>query len=95
MQTPSNAARGVSHVLVDLVQGLLADNGSQRPIAMNARLSDLGVTSIQMVSLMLSIESEFQVTIPPAEITPENFHSIDAISEMLGRIAFADHRAAG
>ena len=64
--------------LISLVEQLLG-----RPFdgeyALDQRLSDLGLSSIKMVSLMLAIEAEFQVMIAQNDITPENFHSIIAI----------------
>jgi acyl carrier protein len=59
------------------------------PAATAVQLSDLGVGSLKMVNLMLAIELEFDVTIPPGDITPENFHSIETIEAMLGRLLAA------
>lgn len=74
-------------VLVELVQRMLAENGSARPISLTTRLADMGVTSIQMVTLMLAIEAQFNLTIAPSEITPENFLSISSIATLIERIA--------
>jgi acyl carrier protein len=74
--------------LISLVEQLLA-----RPLdgeyALEQRLSDLGLSSIKMVSLMLAIEAEFQVMIGQSDITPENFHSIIAIESLLLRLQTA------
>ena len=53
----------------------------------DAQLSDLGMSSLKMVNLMLSVESEFDIMIPQADITPENFHSVASIAAMVARIA--------
>ena len=69
--------------LIGLVQQLLASGAQSRPISLTMRLADLGVASIQMVHLMLAVEAEFNLTIPQADITPENFHSIDSIAALI------------
>ncbi|MBV9723757.1 MAG: acyl carrier protein, partial [Gammaproteobacteria bacterium] len=51
-----------------------------------ARLSELGMSSIKMVNLMLAVETEFDLTIPQADITPENFRSVASIEALLARL---------
>ena len=53
----------------------------------NARLSELGMSSIKMVNLMLAIEVEFNLTIPQAEITPDNFESIVSVEQLVRRLS--------
>lgn len=55
------------------------------PFPLEQQLSELGLNSVKMVNLMLSIELEFDITIPQHEITPENFHSLGAIARLLTR----------
>ena len=50
------------------------------------RLTDLGISSIQMVQLMLAVEAAFDLTIPAIEITPENFNSIGSIAALILRL---------
>jgi acyl carrier protein len=61
--------------------------GANRPLAVDARLAELGISSIKMVGLMLALEAEFNIAIAQAEITPENFASIASIEAMLDRIS--------
>ena len=75
--------------LLALVRKAMGASGATRPIAVDARLSELGISSIKMVGLMLAIEAEFDITIAQSEITPENFASIASIEAMLDRIAAA------
>ena len=49
------------------------------------QLSDLGVSSLKMVNLMLAVELEFDIAIPQSDITPENFHSVAAIQTLVVR----------
>jgi len=77
--------------LVTLVEDILARNASgetsgRREIPIDGNLIDIGMTSVDMVSLMLAIEAEFDVMIPPTEITPENFRSIATIEALLSRL---------
>jgi hypothetical protein len=38
---------------------------------------------MDMVNLMLGVEAEFDFTIPQAEITPENFQSVETQQRMI------------
>jgi acyl carrier protein len=49
-------------------------------------LREAGLTSLDMVSLVLSVESEFDIKIPECEITPRNFRSIATIETLIGRL---------
>ena len=69
-----------------LIRQILGAAGGARPMPIDARLSDLGMTSIKMVKLMLAIEVEFNLAIPQADITPENFESIASVEAMLNRL---------
>jgi acyl carrier protein len=75
--------------LLALVRKAIGAAGAARPLAVDARLADLGISSIKMVGLMLALEAEFNVTIAQAEITPENFASIASMEAMLDRITAA------
>jgi acyl carrier protein len=72
--------------LLTLVRKAMGTPGATRPLAVDARLPELGISSIKMVGLMLAIEAEFDITIAQSEITPENFASIASIEAMLERI---------
>lgn len=55
------------------------------PFPMERQLSDLGVSSLKMVNLMLAVETAFGIEIPQADITPDNFHSVEAIERLVTR----------
>ena len=69
--------------IVALVQAILAQNALPTELDPDARLVDAGLTSMDMVSLMLSVEAEFDFTIPQGEITPENFQSVETLRQMV------------
>lgn len=75
--------------LLGLVRRILGPSATNRPLPIDARLSELGVSSIKMVSLMLAIETEFDLTIPQSEITPENFASLATVELLIMRIGGA------
>jgi acyl carrier protein len=53
------------------------------PFPVETQLSDLGVTSLKMVNLMLAVEVEFDIAIPQSDITPENFQSLGSIQALV------------
>lgn len=69
--------------IVKLVAGILAQNSLSAAVTPAARLVDIGLTSMDMVNLMLGVEAEFDFTIPQAEITPENFQSVETLLRMV------------
>ena len=72
--------------LISLIRQILGQAGGARPMPIDARLSDLGMSSIKMVKLMLAIEVEFNFAIPQTDITPENFESIASVEAMLSKL---------
>jgi acyl carrier protein len=69
--------------IVALVQAILAQNDIVAEIQPDARLVDAGLTSMDMVNLMLGVEAEFDFTIPQDQITPENFQSVETLERMV------------
>jgi acyl carrier protein len=72
----------VQQRIVALVKRILQQNAIAAEVHPESLLVDVGLTSMDMVNLMLGVEAEFDFTIPQSEITPENFQSITAL-EML------------
>jgi acyl carrier protein len=73
----------VRNRIVALVKAILDQNVIAADIRAEARLVDIGLTSMDMVNLMLGVEAEFDFTIPQAEITPENFQSVETLERMV------------
>jgi acyl carrier protein len=77
---------GVGEQLIALVKHLIgADSAHPDPFPVEQQLSDLGISSLKMVNLMLAVELEFDIAIPQGDITPENFHSVAAIKALVVR----------
>ena len=72
--------------LLDLVGQILGKPDAAATLPVEARLSDLGMSSIKMVNLMLAVESQFDVTIPQKEITPDNFRSVATVEALVVRL---------
>lgn len=72
--------------LLKLVSQILGKNSITRPVSIDDELTQTGLSSIDMVNLMLAVEAEFDIIIPDFEITPENFRSILSIEALIVRI---------
>ncbi|MDA9422893.1 MULTISPECIES: phosphopantetheine-binding protein [Bradyrhizobium] len=73
----------VRNRIIKLVKGILEQNSLTADVTPQAKLVDIGLTSMDMVNLMLGVEAEFDFTIPQSEITPENFQSVETLERMI------------
>ena len=78
-----NCSANVQGRILALVKAILEQNSIAAEVGAESRLVDVGLTSMDMVKLMLGVEAEFDFTIPQAEITPENFQSIKTLELMI------------
>jgi acyl carrier protein len=69
--------------LLALVKSILEQNAITAPLSPATLLVDVGLTSMDMVNLMLAVEAEFDFTIPQSEITPENFQSVETLNRLV------------
>jgi acyl carrier protein len=49
-------------------------------------LGDVGFTSLEMVNVMLAVETAFDLMIPAGDITPGNFKTAASIAAMIARL---------
>jgi acyl carrier protein len=68
---------------------LLIKRGNTRTPLPDENLRHAGLTSLDMVNLMLSIEAEFGIEIPQSAMTPDNFETIRAIEALVSATAEA------
>jgi acyl carrier protein len=73
----------VQNRVLALVQSILEQNAITAEVNPESLLVDVGLTSMDMVNLMLGVEAEFDFTIPQSEITPENFQSVHTLQRMI------------
>jgi acyl carrier protein len=72
--------------VISVVQKLLTERSISRTIDPGSDLRDAGLTSMDMVNLVLAVESEFDLMVPETSITPANFRSVAAISSLVGAL---------
>jgi acyl carrier protein len=83
-QADGASASALAQVLV-LIDPVLARKG--RPAASaDQDLREAGLSSLDTVNLMLAVEGAFDLFIPEAEMTPENFRSARAIAGLVERL---------
>ena len=76
--------------IVALVKGILEQSAIAEEVTPSAKLVDIGLTSMDMVNLMLGVEAEFDFMIPQDQITPENFQSVETLERLVaGQLAQA------
>jgi len=78
---PANA--NVESRLLALVKSILDQNAITAQLTPATLLVDVGLTSMDMVNLMLAVEAEFDFTIPQSDITPENFQSVETLNALV------------
>jgi acyl carrier protein len=72
-----------------IVATLVAKRAGPTHIAADQNLTDAGLTSLDMVGLMLAIEDAFDIEIPQRRMTPANFRTIAAIEALVSTVAMA------
>jgi acyl carrier protein len=68
---------------------LLVKRGNNTIPGRDDNLREAGLTSLDMVNLMLGVEAEFDIEIPQSAMTPENFDTIIAIESLISVTAKA------
>jgi acyl carrier protein len=86
LQNNPSGADAPRERIVGLVERILERTAGAAPLAATARLSELGMSSMKMINLMLAIEVEFDLSIPQADITPDNFESIASVETLVVRL---------
>ena len=79
----------VNERIVAIAARMLAKRGNNAPPVSTTNLRSAGLTSLDMVNLMLAIEGEFDIEIPQSAMTPENFDTIAAIETLVSVTAKA------
>lgn len=76
-------AQSVEKRIAGLVQRLLAEHSIDRVVSPEEDLRLAGLSSLDMVSLVLSVEEEFELMVPEGNIMPSNFRSVASISRLV------------
>jgi len=72
-----------NHRLIRLVEDILERRSARRCVAADDDLREIGLTSLELVNLMLAVEAEFSLEIPDHAMTPANFRSVTAIEALV------------
>jgi acyl carrier protein len=92
LNAPDDTSEGK---IAKVVHRLLQDHSIDRTFYVEENLRDVGLTSLDMASLVLSVEAEFDLLIPEREITPANFRSVATITNLVTTLLRAKARCAG
>jgi len=82
--TPTTQAR-----ITEIVRRLLAKRAGGAVHSPDQNLTEAGLTSLDMVNLMLAIEDTFNIEIPQRRMTPANFRTVAAIEQLVSTVAMA------
>ena len=78
--------------VAQLVRQLLAKRSIDRSVGYDDVLSECGLSSLDMVNLMLAVETEFDIKIPDRDMTPSNFRSMAQIDKLVGALLRSDQQ---
>ena len=78
--------------VAQLVRQLMARRSIDRLVGYEDVLSECGLSSLDMVNLMLAVEIEFDIKIPDRDMTPSNFRSIAQIDKLVGALLRSDQQ---
>lgn len=76
--------------VADIVRQILERRAVKKPATLGDDLRAIGLSSLDMVNLMLAVEAEFDLKIPEGEMTPQNFRSIAAIDALVTTLSGSD-----
>lgn len=83
---PNHPGPSISGRIIAMVHEKLANRGIGRTVSYDDGLREIGLSSLDMVNLMLRIEAVFDLQIPDPDMTPENFRSVARIEKLLMRL---------
>jgi acyl carrier protein len=69
--------------VLSVIRSILEQNAITTDVHQDSHLVDIGLSSMDMVALMLRVEAEFDITLPQCEITPENFKSVRTLETVI------------
>ena len=69
-----------------LVHAILAKRAITRLIDRDDVLSECGISSLDMVNLMLAVEAAFDLKIPDRDMTPGNFRTVAQIEALVEKL---------
>ncbi len=83
MADPDKAS--IEAAIVRIVELMLTERGPLTPLGVDNSLREHGLTSLDMVKLVLLVEAEFDFMIAEDDMIPSNFRSIATIALIVAR----------
>lgn len=80
---PSPSLDPLAFRIVELAKSVAADRARELDIQEDEPLVQAGLDSVDLVNLMLAVEAEFGILIPPKMMNPANFKTVTAIARMV------------
>jgi acyl carrier protein len=71
--------------LADIVRRIVSAHADARPERIEENLREAGLTSLDMVRLALSIETEFGIMLGADDMHPDNFQTLDRLDMVVRR----------
>jgi acyl carrier protein len=78
-----------------LVRAVLARRSIERAVGRDEDLAEAGLSSLDLVNLMLAVEAEFDLQIPEGDMRPANFRSIARIEMLVVGLTGLRNQAVG
>jgi len=72
-------------LIKDVIDQLLAKKG-RPPAEPDGDLREAGLSSLDMVNVMLAIEDAFEITLSQDEMTPQNFRTATSIEALVAKV---------
>jgi acyl carrier protein len=72
--------------VAELVRQLFAKRAIERAVGDDDDLGECGLSSLDVVNLMLAVESEFDLKIPERDMRPANFRTIARIEALVASL---------
>ncbi len=69
-----------------LVRAILEKRSITRSVGHDDELGECGISSLDMVNLMLAVETEFDLKIPDRDMVPANFRSVARIEALIEKL---------
>jgi acyl carrier protein len=77
---------GLTERVTALVRALLDKRSIDRTVGYEDDLGESGLSSLDIVNLMLAVEAEFDLQIPELDMRPANFRSIARIEALVANL---------
>ena len=86
---PPSLLRTVAEAVRRQLSQLPGKAATEEPPDVDVPLADLGLDSLRLVGLLVSLEQDLGVELPPEEINAESFRTVRTLADAVARVAGA------